>query len=64
MLTIDEFERAWEMLLEKYGLESHLFLKQIYEVRHKWVKAYFSDTFCAKQTSTQKSQSAKQFLKE
>ncbi|XP_047083033.1 protein FAR-RED IMPAIRED RESPONSE 1-like [Lolium rigidum] len=64
MLTTDEFERAWEMLLQKYGLENHPFLMQIYEVRHKWVKAYFSDTFCAKQTSTQKCESARHLLKE
>ena len=63
-LTADEFERAWEMLLEEHGLENHPFLKEIYEVRHKWVKAYFSDTFCATLTSTQKSESAKHFLKE
>jgi hypothetical protein len=64
MLTTDEFERAWVMLLQKYGLENHPFLMQIYEVRHKWVKAYFSDTFCAKQTSTQKCESARHLLKE
>ncbi|KAM3406648.1 hypothetical protein ACQJBY_000614 [Aegilops geniculata] len=63
-LTDDEFERAWEMLLEEHGLENHPFLKEIYEVRHKWVKAYFSDTFCATLTSTQKSESAKHFLKQ
>ncbi|XP_044355413.1 protein FAR1-RELATED SEQUENCE 5 [Triticum aestivum] len=64
MLTADEFERAWEMLLEEHGLENHPFLKEIYEVRHKWVKAYFSDTFCATLTSTQKSDCAKHFLKQ
>ncbi|KAM3245360.1 hypothetical protein ACQJBY_056597 [Aegilops geniculata] len=63
-LTTDEFERAWEMLLEKHGLENHPFLQEIYEVRHKWVKAYFSDTFCATLTSTQKSESAKHLLKQ
>lgn len=64
MLTSDEFERAWEMLLEKHGLVNHPFLKEIYEVRHKWVKAYFSDTICATLTSTQKSDCAKRFLKQ
>ncbi|KAM0844890.1 hypothetical protein ACQ4PT_056805 [Festuca glaucescens] len=64
MLTTDEFERAWEILLQKYGLENNPFLMQIYKVRHKWVKAYFSDTFCAKQTSTPKSESAKHMLKD
>jgi hypothetical protein len=63
MLTTDEFERAWEILLEKYGLENNPFLMQIYKLRHKWVKAYFSDTFCANQTSTPKCETAKHLLK-
>ncbi|XP_024317246.1 protein FAR1-RELATED SEQUENCE 5-like [Brachypodium distachyon] len=62
MLTANEFERAWEMLLDKYGLENHPFLTQIYEVRHKWAKPYFRDIFCAKQTSTQKSETVERLL--
>ncbi|KAM0863434.1 hypothetical protein ACQ4PT_044595 [Festuca glaucescens] len=64
MLTVDEFETAWMILLEKYKLQNNAFMSQIYEVRHKWAKPYFSEKFCAKMTSTQRSESANHLLKE
>jgi hypothetical protein len=63
MLTITEFEESWKVLVKKHGLESNTFLIQIFEVRHKWAKPYFSGKFCAKQTSTQRSESANHMLK-
>ena len=63
MLTIDEFEQAWKMLIEKYNLESHIYLSKVYEVRHKWAKPFLKDVFCVKMTSTQRSESANSMLK-
>ena len=63
MLTEEEFEEGWAMLLSKYNLQKNPFLTQIYEVRRKWSKPYFRGKFCAKMTSTQRSGSANHMLK-
>ena len=63
MLTIEEFEQSWAALLKEYGVQSNAFLSQIYETREKWVKSYFKGVFCARMTSTQRSESANHMLK-
>lgn len=63
LYTEEEFELGWASMLEKHGLQKQPFLTQIYEVRQKWAIPYFRDTFCAKMTSTQRSESANHMLK-
>ena len=63
MLTIEEFEDGWAALLEKYSLTKNTYLTQIYETRQKWAKPYFAGKFCARQTSTGRSESANHMLK-
>ena len=63
MLTIEEFESSWAQLLKDFGLTNNAFLNQIYATRHKWVKSYFKGVFCARMTSTQRSESANMMLK-
>lgn len=63
MLTVDEFERAWEDLLERYSLRDNEFMKRTYAKRHKWAKPWSRDIFCARMASTQRSESANSILK-
>ncbi|CAM0151157.1 unnamed protein product [Urochloa decumbens] len=63
MLTVREFESAWQHLLDKYNLHGNAFLSQIYDSRHKWAKPYFKEKFCAKQTSMQRNECADHIFK-
>ncbi|PNT78145.1 hypothetical protein BRADI_1g74432v3 [Brachypodium distachyon] len=48
MLAVDEFERAWHLVLRQYNLENHPYLIQVYECQSKWAKPFFSGKFCAR----------------
>uniref|UniRef100_A0A8R7P010 Protein FAR1-RELATED SEQUENCE n=1 Tax=Triticum urartu TaxID=4572 RepID=A0A8R7P010_TRIUA len=63
MLTVDEIENAWTILMEKYNLKQHPYMIEIYEIRTKWVKPYFKGVLCARMTSTQHNKSANNMLK-
>ncbi|CAL4930646.1 unnamed protein product [Urochloa decumbens] len=63
MLTIDEFERAWAYMLKLFDIEDNEYLKNLYDKKEKWAKCYFRDCFCARMSSTQRSESANHMLK-
>jgi uncharacterized pyridoxamine 5'-phosphate oxidase family protein len=42
MLTKEEFEAAWNLMLSRYCLEKNPYLIQIYETHEKWAKPYIS----------------------
>jgi len=41
MLTIDEFERAWDYMITLYNLSGNDYLENIYKKREKWAKPFF-----------------------
>lgn len=58
-----EFEDRWSEMTDRYGLESNSFLRRAFFNRAMWAKPYFTETFCAGMTSTQRSESANHMLK-
>ena len=53
MLTVDEFEMAWDQLLEDYNLWENEFMQRTYNKRKKWAKPYNKGVYCGGMTSTQ-----------
>lgn len=63
MLTKEEFEASWLEMIEKYDLHGNDFLAKAYRKREMWAKPYFTNIFCARMTSTQRSESANSMVK-
>ncbi|CAL4989585.1 unnamed protein product [Urochloa decumbens] len=63
MLTEDEFERAWDDLLDRYELCEHPFMIRTYKKKKMWAKPWCKDIYCARMASTQRSESANSILK-
>ncbi|XP_044504473.1 protein FAR1-RELATED SEQUENCE 5-like [Mangifera indica] len=45
--TSEEFESAWQLLLDKYNLRGNEWLQSLYIDRQLWVSTYLRDTFFA-----------------
>jgi hypothetical protein len=63
MLSEEEFDRGWQYLLETYEFQDNEFMSRTYAKRHKWAKPWSRDKYCARMTSTQRSESANFMLK-
>lgn len=63
MMTIVEFNEGWTALIAKYNLQKNPFLTRAFEGREMWAKPFFKDTFCARMTSTQRSEGANFMVK-
>lgn len=38
MLTVDEFEKAWDDMVDTYGVRNYPYMTQLFEVLNKWAK--------------------------
>lgn len=60
--TVDEFETTWEELLEKNEMSNNEWLKDLYEIREKWIPAYLRDQFFATMPTTSRNESINSFF--
>ena len=58
-----EFEAAWHHLMDTYNLQNDDILTSLWDERKTWVSAYWKEVFCARMTSTQRSESMNHVLK-
>ena len=42
MLTMDEFEKAWDFLLKKYNLRSQRYMTELFLDKNKWAFTKFT----------------------
>ncbi|KAL0010130.1 hypothetical protein SO802_005238 [Lithocarpus litseifolius] len=61
-LTKEEFEERWGRFIEKYHLESHEWLLELYNERYYWVPTFVKDTFWAGMSTTQRTESINAFF--
>ncbi|KAL7584683.1 hypothetical protein Lser_V15G46220 [Lactuca serriola] len=40
----DEFEKKWDLIINEFNLEDKRWFSDMFELRDKWIPAYFSDT--------------------
>ncbi|KAM0821593.1 hypothetical protein ACQ4PT_072083 [Festuca glaucescens] len=62
-LMPSEFEDAWKALIEKYNLHDINVMINLWAERKLWISAYWKEVFCARMTSTQRSESMNFVLK-
>ncbi|XP_074378098.1 protein FAR1-RELATED SEQUENCE 5-like [Apium graveolens] len=61
-LTECIFEARWASFVEKYHLQEHKWLNELYELKRKWILAYTRNTFSAFQNSTSRSEEMNSFF--
>ena len=43
-LSTTDFEEGWQSVMEKFELQDHTWLNDMYSIRTEWIPAYFNDT--------------------
>ncbi|KAJ4845501.1 hypothetical protein Tsubulata_913011 [Turnera subulata] len=58
----EEFEAAWEEMVQRYELRDHKWIQKFYEDRKRCVPAYLKDTFLAGMFAMQQNETAASFF--
>jgi len=58
-----EFETAWQALVQEYDLQNDAMMLSLWDDRREWISAYFKEAFCARMTSTQRSEGMNSVMK-
>ena len=61
-IKIDEFELAWEDMIQRFGIKSNECLRTLYEDRERWAPVYSKDTFFAGLSTFQQGESMNSFF--
>ncbi|CAL5426431.1 unnamed protein product [Camellia sinensis] len=61
---VEEFLTAWKAMLDEYGVYNNTWLRSIFELKEKWVRAYVKWGWSAGMKSTQLSESLNADLKD
>ena len=61
-LTVDDFERSWYKMIEKFELHTNGWLNGLYNERHRWVPCFMKVCFWARMFTTQRSESMNAFF--
>ncbi|GAB4850063.1 hypothetical protein Ancab_039893 [Ancistrocladus abbreviatus] len=52
-LKADEFENAWQNMIQHFGIQNHVWLRNQYEDRERWAPVYLKEMFLAGLFSSQ-----------
>ncbi|KAK9275756.1 hypothetical protein L1049_023025 [Liquidambar formosana] len=61
-LKVDEFETAWEDMIQRFGVKDHVWLQTLYEDRERWAPVYAKDIFFAGMSTFQQGESMSPFF--
>ncbi|KAK2651689.1 hypothetical protein Ddye_011545 [Dipteronia dyeriana] len=61
-VKVEEFEQAWDAMVQRFGIANHEWLQTLYEDRDRWAPVYSKDTFFAGMSTFRKGESMRPFL--
>ncbi|XP_042979904.1 protein FAR1-RELATED SEQUENCE 5-like [Carya illinoinensis] len=61
-LSIEEFEKCWEGLINTYSLQENAWLQSLYAERGHWIPVFLKEFFWAGMSTTQRSESMNAFF--